>query len=119
MKIKFLIASLFLFCNSAPAQNKALEKKIIDTIFRLKEVRERANYVEKMSKGKNHLGVAIYGTPSKDEPYYWVKAWEDNGAGYVTHFNFYVFPKPFTIKFYDMDNDTIITLKEWRRRIKQ
>jgi hypothetical protein len=119
MQKKLLIMTFIFSFVSAHAQNKTIENKIIDTIFKLKEVKERARYVEKESKGKRHLGIAIYTAPSKHEPYYWVKAWEDNGSSYVTHFNFYVYPKTFTIKFLDTVKDTAISLKQWRLQSKQ
>ena len=106
--------------SDVPTQNKSsvIEEKIIDTIFKLKEFRQRAAYVEKQTKGKRHLEIVIYRRPSKDIPYYWIKAREYNGMSYATHFNFYVYPKPFTIRFYDSVRDTGISLKEWRFKLK-
>jgi hypothetical protein len=46
-----------------------------------------------------------------------VKVWEDNGDSYATHFNFYVYPKTFTIKFFDIEKGTAIGLKEWRKQL--
>jgi hypothetical protein len=95
------------------------EQKICDMILALPEVKERAKYVEKQTKGKRHLMVWIYDTPKEsNEEYYWVKAGEDNGTNYVTHFNFYVYPKNNEIKFYDVVNDTVISLTTWRKELK-
>jgi hypothetical protein len=118
MKMKLLIASLIFLSITSFAQSKATEDKILDTIFRLKEVKERADYVKKASQGKRHLGVVIYTKPSNEAPYYWVKACEDNGISYYTHFNFYVYPKPFAIKFIDTERDIVISLDEWREQAK-
>jgi hypothetical protein len=96
----------------------AIEEKILDTIFRLPECRERAAYIEKQTKGKRHLGIVIYERPSRENPYYWVKAREDNGMAYATHFNFYVYPKPFSIRYYDTVLDKATSLKEWRQQTK-
>ncbi len=118
MKRKLLLLCFTLLSVLVKAQNNSIENRIIDTILKLKEVKERAEYVEKVTNGKRHLGICIYKNPSKDQPYYWVKAWEDNGSNYVTHFNFYVYRRPFQIKFLDTVEDTVISLKEWRRRMK-
>jgi len=98
-----------------PAFNK-IENKIIDTIANLAEVKERAGYVEKQSRGKRHLVYTIYQKPVKAIPYYWIKVWEDNGSAYVTHFNFYVYPKTFLIKYLDTANDKVIDLETWREK---
>jgi hypothetical protein len=95
-----------------------IEEKILDTISKLPECRERAAYIEKETKGKRHLTIVIYERPSKEFPYYWVKAWEDNGIIYATHFNFYIYTNPFNIKYYDTMNNIVISLKEWRQQTK-
>lgn len=102
----------------ASANISKIEEKILDTIFKLSEVRERANYVEKQTKGKRRLTAVIYESASQDVSYYWVKVWEDNGINYVTHFNFYVYPETFEIKYYDAVTDKAISLPEWRRELK-
>jgi hypothetical protein len=118
MPYKLLVLAFIFLSVAANPQGKSTENKIIDTIFKLKEVKERSGYVEKESKMKRHLSVAIYAKPTKNEPYYWVKVWEDNGHSYTTHFNFYVYPKPFTIKFRDDVGGAAISLKDWRRRLR-
>ena len=119
-----IIMSTFLFVPFLHAQtshNNAslkLEGKIIDTIASLKEVVERSKYVEEQTKGKRHLQFAIWNRPKKATPYYWVKVMEDNGVSLYTHFNFYVYPKTMTIKYYDTINDRIIDLATWRKNEK-
>jgi len=119
MQIKYLIAWFIFLSFPVHAQETDIENKIVDSIIKLKEVKQRAKYIERVTNGKRHLSIVVYDTPSKEVPYYWVKAWEDNGSNYVTHFNFYVYPSPFEIKFYDTVDDTMISLKEWRRRMKK
>lgn len=95
------------------------EKKIYEIILALPEVKERANYIERHTKGARHLRVWIYQTPNETgEKYYWVKAGEDNGTNFVSHFNFFVYPDNFEIKYYDTVNDTIINLETWRKEMK-
>ncbi len=96
-----------------------LENKILDTIMNLSEVKARAKYVRTKTNGKRKLQYTIWEKPAKQNPYYWVKVMEDNGTSYYTHFNFYVYPKSFAIQYYDVVNDTAITLLEWRKNYKE
>jgi len=96
--------------------NNDIEGNIIDTIFKLTEVKERAKYINQQTKGKRHMKVWIEDTPNlPDQRYYWVKAGEDNGASLVTHFNFYVYPDSMRIMYYDITNDMEMTLDKWRK----
>ncbi len=93
-----------------------LENKIIDTIIKLKEVRERAKYIENQTKDKRRLQYSIWKRPTKTTPYYWVKVLEDNGSTLYTHFNFYVYPNTMNIKYLDTVSDEVLDLKTWRKR---
>jgi hypothetical protein len=96
--------------------NEDTEDKIIDTIFKLTEVKERAKYIEEQTKGKRHLKIWVEGTPNlPDQKYYWIKAGEDNGTNLVTHFNFYVYPDSMRIMYYDTQSDSELTLNQWRK----
>jgi hypothetical protein len=92
-----------------------IEDKIIDKIFELPEVKERAAYIIKETKGERYLEIWIAARPDEDIPYYWIKAGEDNGMSLVTHFDFYVYPKTMTVKFYDVVENKVLSLAEWRR----
>src|ERR1700684_1649130 len=97
-KISFILISFFASVYSysqkpATLPLSKIENKILDTIAKLKRVKERIAYVEKETKGKRHLKFIIWDKPTKYHPYYWVKVMEDNGLSYYTHFNFYVYPK--------------------------
>ena len=118
MRKRLLIILVIFLSYTVHAQNSVIEDKIIDTIFKLKEVKQRASYMKKVTNDKRHLSIVINGEPTKEQPYYWIKVWEDNGSSYVTHFNFIVYPNPFEIKYFDAVNDTEISLKEWRRQMK-
>jgi len=92
-----------------------IENRILDTIFNLPEVKERAHYIEKETKGKRHLKVLIFQTPKENaENAYWVKAGEDNETTFVSHFNFFVFLDNLQIRFFDTAKDTLINLDTWR-----
>ena len=92
------------------------ENRVIDTIANLKEVKKRASYLEDQTKGKRHLRYAIWGRPAKETPYYWIKVMEDNGDAYVTHFDFYLYPKTMTIKYSDPITGEVLDLNTWRER---
>ena len=52
----------------------SVEDKIIDTIFKLREVKQEAKYIEKQTEGTRHLIVLIADTPHfPDKKYYWVR----------------------------------------------
>ena len=96
--------------------NEDIENNIVDTIFKLPEIKERAKYIEEQTKGKRHLKVWVADTPNfPDQKYYWIKAGEDNGRNLVTHFNFYVYPDSMRIMYYDTQSDSELTLEEWRK----
>ncbi|HRG53150.1 MAG TPA: hypothetical protein PLL00_09965 [Bacteroidia bacterium] len=95
-----------------------------DTIYKLilslPEVAKRARYIHEQTKGERHLQVMIAESPNNVIDYYWVKAGEDSENAYVTHFNFYVFPKKnWEIKYFDTVKDTLITLEDWRKENKK
>lgn len=90
------------------------ENKIIDSLFQLKEIKERQKYIEEQTKGARHLKIWIAAEPDQTNKYYWIKAGEDNGTNLVTHFNFYVYPDSMRIMYYDVVDDKEISLKEWR-----
>lgn len=95
---------------------ESIEDKMMDTIFNLKEVQERAKYIEGQTNGKRHLKVWLADTPNLPTThYYWIKVGEDNGTNLVTHFNFYVYLDSMRIMYYDIPNDSALTLDEWRK----
>lgn len=94
------------------------DKKAMDLVWELPEVKERAKYVEKQTNGKRKLIIwaCEYIDDAKSD-FYWIKVGEDNGNEYVTHFNFYVYAKTQEIKFYDVVNDKIISISKWRKSL--
>jgi hypothetical protein len=55
------------------------EDKILDLVFNLPEVKERAKYIEDQTKGKNHINGTIEELIDSKEKSYLVKIGEDNG----------------------------------------
>ena len=96
--------------------SESVEDKIIDTIFKLKEVIKWSKYLEKQTIGKRHAKLWFADKPKlSDKKYYWVKVGEDNRTNYVSEFNFYVYPDSMRIMYYDTPNDIELTLDEWRK----
>lgn len=92
-----------------------LENEIIDTIFQLKEIKDRQKYIEQQTKGERHLQIWVADKPNLTNKYYWIKVGEDNGTNLITHFNFDVYPDSMRIMFFDTQDGKEISLKEWRR----
>lgn len=90
--------------------------EIIDIVWAIPEVKERANYIENKTKGARHLRVEIIETPKENNKYYLVRVGEINDIAFVTHFNFFVYPDNFEIKYYDTVNDTTLSLSSWRKQ---
>jgi hypothetical protein len=100
-------------------KNEMLEDRLIDTIYSLPEVKERGNYIEKQTKGKNHLTITISERPDDNkEDFYMMEVGEDNGSSVVTHFNFFVYYPSLQIKYLDPVSGEEITLQEWRKQSK-
>jgi hypothetical protein len=111
-----ILATLPTKQKDSTVNNNDIEEKIIDTIFKLTEVKERAKYIDQQTKGKRHLKVWVEDTPKlPDQKYFWIKVGEDNGTNLVTHFNFYVYPGSMRIMYYDIQADSAITLDNWRK----
>lgn len=92
------------------------EEVLIDTIFHLKEVIERSQYIHTQTNGERNLKVWVAEPPADQNGYYWIKAGEDNGTELVTHFNFKVYTQPLRILYYDVISDEDWTLDEWRKQ---
>jgi hypothetical protein len=104
--------------NITKLQSDPKEDKLLNLIYNLPEVKERANYVEKQTNGERHLNITIIQTPEEpDDKSYWLKVGEDNGTNFVTHFTFSVNPDTFEVKYYDVINDTLVSLATWRAGI--
>lgn len=89
------VAVLYLLSIPSFSRTKDLdnEEKVMNLVWSLPEVIERASYVEKQSQGKRNLKTMIYQRPSDNQKqYFWIKVGEDNNGVFVSHFNFFVIP---------------------------
>lgn len=93
------------------------ENKLIDQVWKLPEVKDLSDKIEKESKGKRHLVGRISSEPSDDQEYYGVSVAEDNGQALATYFEFRIYPDN-QIYYYDVVEDRELSLKEWRAQKK-
>ncbi len=114
MQKALLIISLTLIVTLSCIAQSHNKNKILDKIIKLAEVKTRARYVERQTKGKRHL-EHIWERPTMKVLYYWVKVVEDNGIAYHSHFNFFVYPKTFSVKYFDIITDKTFDLSTWRK----
>ena len=123
LRVFQLFCFLFILsCNQNSLELKAelinqadVKKKIIDTIFSLPEVKQRAAFIFNQTNGGRSMKVWIEDTPSiSAKEYYWVKAGEDNGIKLVTHYNFFVYPESMKIMLYDSKTNKELPLERWR-----
>jgi hypothetical protein len=91
------------------------EDQIIGLIMNLDEVKRKSALIKKESKGKRHLSTYVETPPTAADPYYWVKVAEDNGGSFVTYYSFGVHAKTHTINYYDVMQDSLISLSQWRK----
>ena len=91
------------------------EDQVVSLIMNLDEVKRKDSLVKKESKGKRNLSTYVETPPTAADPYYWVKVAEDNGGSYVTYYSFGVQAKTHAIKYYDVVQDSLISLSQWRK----
>lgn len=98
-----------------PKINISEEDKCISLVDTLPEIFSLRNNIEITTKNLNSMVIWVYANPSETKiKYYWVKVGEDNRDNIATIYNFYVDPKLEEVLFYDVVNDNLITLEEWR-----
>jgi hypothetical protein len=99
---------------------KSDDDNIYNLILNLPEVKEEAEYIEKETKGERHLRAEITQSPSDTSgPFIWVRVGEINEIAFATYFWFRVHPKSYEIRYYDVANDTTISLEAWREELKK
>lgn len=89
--------------------------ELLERIWELPKVQERAEYVQKETKGERKLKLKIQQKPTKEDPYYWIKAGEDNGMNFVSHFQFAIDPTTSEIFYYDELSGEKMPVEEWEK----
>lgn len=92
-----------------------LEKKVLDTVSKLADVKKRRRLIETNSMRNRHLRIWVAEKP-ETRKFYWIAVGEGYGKKEVTHFNFHVYPDPIRIFFYDIINEREIPLQEWHEQ---
>jgi len=95
----------------------AQEEHLVKLIMNLEEVKRKSAIIEQESKGKRHLATYVETLPTADDPNYWIKVAEDNGGSYVTYYTFAVDGKTQLIRYYDVMQDSLLSLEQWRQSI--
>lgn len=125
----FLVISVMISCQQSPKKEKSKtdikpktesaalnqEDQLIKLITDLDEVKRKSIQVKKESNGKRHLSTYMDDSPAADDTDYWMKVAEDNGDSYVTYYTFAVDKKTRQIRFYDVLQDSLISLNQWRK----
>jgi len=93
------------------------EDKVITLVMELDEVKRKSAQVTKNSNGKRHLATYVETLPTATDPNYWVKVAEDNGGSYVTYYSFAVDAATHNICYYDVTQDSLISITQWRKTI--
>jgi len=128
----FLFSLLSYSANASNSNLKQTDSTKVDTVFENLAVETIGNfpecklaeeYLDSVTKGSRGLQLTIFGTPTKDEPYYEIDAGNtlpDGGdAGhYETYMHFHVYNNNghAFIKLYDVILDAELTLAEWRKK---
>jgi len=80
--------------------------------------------VMSMPECKNY-GVHIFQSPqTNDKDYYWIKVsnvdhdYVNSDKDYKAKYNFFIYPKNFEIKYYDVETGKLLSLEEWRKTLK-
>jgi len=85
---------------------------ILNKLSKLKIVRDLASYIDSASQKKRSLKLIIVGEDQDDSNYIIVKAMEDNGSNFVTHFTFKVQKDNLKIGLYDPVADKFMTIEK-------
>lgn len=93
-----------------PVLVNKMEDSIIKAVAMLPTVMLRNAYMRDKTGGKRYLVYHLDHRPTTDSPYYIIRAVEDNGITYVTHFNFYYFIKDRKFMLYDTVTDSLVSL---------
>jgi hypothetical protein len=128
----FLFSSVICYANANNNNLKQTDSTKVDTAFENRAVEAIGNfpecklaeaYLDSVTKGSRNLQFTIFGTPTKDEPYYEIDVGNtvpDGGdAGhYETYMHFHVYNKKghVVVKLYDVILDAELTLAEWRKK---
>jgi hypothetical protein len=110
----FILAALIsLFVLARSTAQGGMERKALDKVKSIPEVKERAKYLA--GRSKRRLQYIVWQKPKNQIKYYWIKVMEDNGETYYPRFSFRVFPPKLSIQYLDPSTDSVIDYKDWKK----
>ncbi|MFB2878725.1 hypothetical protein [Floridanema aerugineum] len=115
---------------TSPRENKALanqsflmtqatnndSEKVMDLVWRLPEVQQKAAEIRRLSNGKIRVKLMIESTPTKTEPFYTVRLFEDHPDRIVTLYWFRVNMPEERITVQDEITGEYVSLEQWRKK---
>ncbi|MFB2938822.1 hypothetical protein ACE1B6_26515 [Aerosakkonemataceae cyanobacterium BLCC-F154] len=91
-------------------------EKVMNLVWRLPEVQQKAAEIRRLSNGKVRVKLMLETTPTKTEPYYTVRVFEDNPDRIVTLYWFRVNMPEEKITVQDAITGEYISLEQWRKK---
>ena len=100
----------------AEADSERFADSAMDVVGNLPEVKNlAARFNKENSDTSHHFAMNVPQGPGKDFKYYWVRVGEDTPDHFATWEHFYVDPKDFTVYYYDVLSDSVMTINQWRK----
>ncbi|HEY9691041.1 MAG TPA: hypothetical protein V6D15_02425 [Oculatellaceae cyanobacterium] len=98
-------------------QNKVSQAdRIIDKIWKIPEVQQKAKEIKKRSHNTVHLGLMVAEEPTRNQPFYIVQVYESHPEQNVTIWYFRVNSKTGAISIQDSITGNYISLAQWRKK---
>ena len=112
----FILMLLCLFtATNIRAQKKInrvnVEDRVMKAVLELPEVKKLAKDNEKKT---GPIMAVIKQRPRPRTPYYWVGVGFDQPEMFTTYLHFYVEPKRLKISYFDVINNKVLSLEQWR-----
>jgi len=86
---------------------------LLDQIWDLQKIKDRAEYVKKETNGERTLKMRVLEHPNEISPFYWVKVGEDNGMNFVSHFQFAINPQTKEVFYFDEISGEKVPIEAW------
>jgi hypothetical protein len=93
-------------------------KRIMYKLFNLPEIRKKNKFIDSLTNHKKGISMRVMKSPDRMIKHYWIAVGYDSDFRFETYYNFYVWPKQMFIKYLDPITGELLTLEEWRIRIK-
>jgi hypothetical protein len=103
--------------NFGEEKDTLTENTIMEKLFELPEVKRKWKFVDSLTAHKKGISMRVMKRPEGISTYYWIAVGYDNDLSFETYYNFYVWPDPMTIRYYDPGEGKILTLAEWRKKL--